>query len=91
MAYHPQGALRALRVPNTVRGTAGFAAAAAFALALCTGLGGCTSGPEWPSVAKISDVGNVMTPEQRQKALQDMQKSDHGQSNASGSQAKQAQ
>jgi hypothetical protein len=74
-----------------MRRTAGPAAGAAFALALCAGLGGCASGPEWPSVAKISDVGNVMTPEQRQKALEDMQKSDHGQSNSSGSQAKQAQ
>ena len=90
MACHPLGVLRALRVPNVARRTA-TAAAAAFALALCAGLGGCASGQEWPSVAKISDVGNVMTPEQRQKALEDMQKSDHGQSNSSGSQAKQAQ
>ena len=91
MACHPLDALRALRVPKAVRRTSGPAAAAAFALALCAGLGGCASGPEWPSVSKISDVGNVMTPEERQKALEDMRKNDHGQSNASGSQAKQAQ
>jgi hypothetical protein len=91
MACHPLGALRALRVPNTARRAAGPAAAAAFALALCAGLGGCASGQEWPSVAKISDVGNVMTPEQRQKAVQDMQKGDQGQSSAAGSQAGQAQ
>jgi hypothetical protein len=90
MACHPLGVLRALKVPNTVRRMAG-PAAAAFALALCAGLGGCASSQEWPSVAKISDVGNVMTPEQRQKALEDMQKGDPGHGNASGSQAKQAQ
>ena len=91
MACHPLDVLRALRVPNMARRTACPAAAAAFALALCAGLGGCASSQEWPSVAKISDVGNVMTPEQRQKAVQDMQKGDQGQSNATGSQAKQAQ
>jgi hypothetical protein len=91
MACHPLGVLRALRVQNTARRTAARAAAAAFALALCAGLGGCASSQDWPSVAKISDVGNVMTPEQRQKALDDMQKGDPGHGSATGSQAKQAQ
>jgi hypothetical protein len=67
--------------------------AAALALALCTGLGACSSDPSWPTIGKMSDLGNVMTPEQREKALQDLQKGDHGQNGtaATGSQAKQGQ
>jgi hypothetical protein len=92
MAYHPLGALRALTEQNTARRKAVSAAAVAFALALSGGLGGCASTQEWPSLSKISDLDNVMTPEERQKALQEMQKSDQGQSgNTSGSHAKQAQ
>ena len=65
---------------------------AAIALALCVGLGACASGPDWPTLGKVSDLGNVMTPEQRQKTLKDLQKDDNSQTGTStGSQAKQGQ
>ncbi|MGO9486665.1 MAG: hypothetical protein ACLPX9_19165 [Rhodomicrobium sp.] len=67
-------------------------AAAALALSLSAGLGACASDPEWPTIGKITDLENVMTPEQRQKALEELQKADQNQNNnASGSQAKQGQ
>ncbi|MGO9546550.1 MAG: hypothetical protein ACLPPF_17360 [Rhodomicrobium sp.] len=51
-------------------------AAAGAVLALCAGLQACASDPSWPSISKVTDVGNVMTAEERQKAVQDLQKSD---------------
>jgi len=67
-------------------------AAAAVAFALCAGLQACTSDPTWPSMAKVSDLTNILTPEERQKAVQDLQKSDQGQnSNASATTVKPAQ
>jgi hypothetical protein len=44
--------------------------------ALCAGLQACTSSPDWPTLGKISDLTNVMTAEQRQKAVEDLQKND---------------
>ncbi len=44
------------------------------ALVLCASLAGCAENPNYPSVATISDLGNVLTPEERQKAVQDLQK-----------------
>ncbi len=91
MAYHPWGALRKLRVPTTARRMTA-PAAAALALALCAGLGACASSPDWPILGKVIDLDNAMTPEQRQKALEELQKADQSQnSNASGSQTKQGQ
>ena len=91
MAYHPRGALRTLGVRATARRMTGLAAAV-LALAFCAGLGACASDPDWPTLGKISDLSNVMTPEQRQKALQDLQKGDQAQnSSATGSPAKQGQ
>ncbi|MGO9170996.1 MAG: hypothetical protein ACLP7P_03395 [Rhodomicrobium sp.] len=67
-------------------------AVAGIALALCAGLPACTSDPTWPSMAKVSDLTNILTPEERQKAVQDLQKSDQGQnSNAAATTAKPAQ
>jgi hypothetical protein len=64
--------------PFRARGVTVYAAlAAAFA---CFVLGGCSSvlktndDPTWPNMAKVLDPDNIMTPEQRQKAVQDMQK-----------------
>jgi hypothetical protein len=51
-------------------------AALGFALAMSVTLGGCATGEDWPSMANISDISNGMTPEQRQKALQELQKDD---------------
>ncbi len=91
MAYHPLGALHTLRVRASARRISGLAAAA-LALALCAGLGACSSDPSWPTLGKVTDLDNVMTPEQRQKALQDLQKGDQGQNgSATAPQAKQGQ
>jgi hypothetical protein len=51
-------------------------AAIGICFALCAGLQACSSDPSWPTLSKISDLGNIMTAEERQKALQDLQKSD---------------
>jgi len=65
---------------------------AAVAFALCAGLSACTSDPTWPSMAKVTDLTNILTPEERQKAVQDLQKSDQGQnSNAAATTVKPAQ
>ncbi len=44
------------------------------ALALCAGLPACSVDPAWPSLGKISDLSNILSPEERQKAVQDLQK-----------------
>ncbi len=51
-----------------------------FAIGLCAGLQACSGDPSWPALGKISDLDNVMTPEQRQKTVQDIQKDDPSQS-----------
>jgi len=67
-------------------------AAAALALLLAAGLPACSSDPAWPTIGKVSDLGNVLTPEERQKAVQDMQKAGEVQgSNAAAAPAKQGQ
>jgi hypothetical protein len=50
------------------------AAAAIVALGLCAGLPACTDDGAYPSLAKIEDVGPVMTPEERQKAMEGLQR-----------------
>ncbi len=52
------------------------AAAGLFAIALCAGLAACAEDGNYPSVAKIADIGQVLTPEERQKAVEDLQKQD---------------
>ena len=47
-----------------------------FLFVLCAALQACSSDPSWPTIGKISDLTNVLTSEQRQKAVQDLQKSD---------------
>jgi hypothetical protein len=51
-------------------------AGAGILFALCAGLQACSSDPSWPTLGKISDLSNVLTAEQRQKAVQDLQKND---------------
>jgi hypothetical protein len=68
------------------------AAKAVLAPALCTGLGACAWDSSWPTLGKVSDVENAMTPGQRQKAIEELQKGGQGQNgSASGSQAKRSQ
>jgi hypothetical protein len=64
-------------------------AGAAIALSLAAGLPACSSDPGWPALGKVSDLGNILTPEERQKAVQDMQKTD--QASPPGAPAKQGQ
>jgi hypothetical protein len=63
-------------------------AAGCLALVLSGGLQGCASDPNYPSLAKIAGLDNAMAPEERQKAIQDLQKNDPG---ASAQPAKSAQ
>ncbi len=65
-------------------------AAACIALPLSAGLPACTSDPAWPTLGKVTDIDNAMTPEQRQKALAELQKTDQN-NNAAGAPAKQGQ
>jgi uncharacterized membrane protein YgcG len=44
--------------------------------AICVGLTACAEDPKYPSLSKISDLGSILTPEERQKAVQDLQKQD---------------
>jgi hypothetical protein len=44
--------------------------------ALSAGLQACSTDPSWPTLGKMSDLTNIMTAEQRQKAVQDLQKND---------------
>ncbi len=73
-------ALRSLCKGNRRR--IGRLGAACIALSLSAGLPACSSDPAWPTLGKVTDIGNVMTPEERQKALQDLQKADPGQNNS---------
>ncbi len=50
------------------------------AVALCAGLTACADDPKYPSLSKISDLGTILTPEERQKAVQDLQKQDQAHS-----------
>ncbi len=43
---------------------------------MCAGLAACADDPRYPSLSKISDLGTILTPEERQKAVQDLQRQD---------------
>jgi hypothetical protein len=50
------------------------------AATMCAGLTACADDPRYPSLAKISDLGSILTPEERQKAVEDLQKQDQAHS-----------
>jgi hypothetical protein len=50
------------------------AAAGFIAIGICAGLAACADDGNYPSLAKIVDVGTVLTPQERQKAMEDLQK-----------------
>jgi uncharacterized membrane protein YgcG len=52
------------------------------AAAICAGLTACAEDPKYPSLSKISDLGTILTPEERQKAVQDLQKQDQAHTDA---------
>ncbi len=54
--------------------------ASLMAVAMCAGLTACAEDLKYPSLAKITDLGNILTPEERQKAVQDLQKQDQAHS-----------
>jgi hypothetical protein len=58
--------------------------------ALCAGLQSCSSDASWPTLGKISDLTNIMTAEERQKAVQDLQKNDPNHDNKDAAAAKTA-
>ena len=47
---------------------------------MCAGLTACAEDPKYPSLSKISDLGGILTPEERQKAVEDLQKQDQAHS-----------
>ncbi|HZV22082.1 MAG TPA: hypothetical protein VE986_11120 [Hyphomicrobiales bacterium] len=56
------------------------AGGALLAIALCALISACAENPSYPSLSKITDLGNVLSPEERQKTMQDLQKQEqtHG-------------
>ena len=46
------------------------------AIALCAGLTACAEDRNYPSLSKISDLGSILTPQERQKAVEELQKQD---------------
>jgi hypothetical protein len=70
---YPKFALRA-EYKAKCASVARFGASGLVALGLCLGLAACVDDGNYPDIAKISDVGTVLTPEERQKAVEDLQK-----------------
>ena len=50
--------------------------ASLMAVAICAGLSACAEDPKYPTLAKVTDLGTILTPEERQKAVEDLQKQD---------------
>jgi hypothetical protein len=75
---HREGNVLALRseVAGLSGGTfKGFLACGVF-LVLCASLQACSSDPSWPSAGQISDLTHILTPEERQKAVEQLEKND---------------
>ncbi|HWJ17399.1 MAG TPA: hypothetical protein VNR65_01605 [Geobacterales bacterium] len=60
---------------------ASFGASLAVA-AMCAGLTACAEDPKYPSLSKIDDLGTILTPEERQKAVQDLQRQEQSHTDA---------
>ena len=58
-------------------------AAKGLAITLCIGLAACAEDRNYPSLSKISDLGSILTPLERQKAVEELQKQDQAHSNSS--------
>lgn len=52
------------------------------AITLCAGLAACAEDRNFPSLSKISDLGSILTPQERQKAVEELQKQDQAHSNS---------
>jgi hypothetical protein len=65
----------ALRIEHKINARACARLAAACFIAMFGALlSGCAEDPKYPSLTKISDLENILSPEDRQKAVQEMQK-----------------
>ena len=69
---------RLLNVASIIR-TSRLAAGAGLFFA-CAALSGCADDPNstYPSLSKITGLGDILTPEERQKAVQDLEKQQQG-------------
>ena len=56
--------------------------ASLMAVAICAGLSACAEDAKYPTLAKVTDLGTILTPEERQKAVEDLQKQDQAHSAA---------
>ncbi len=81
-------ALRA-EFKSSMARAARFGASVFVAIGLCTGVTACADDGGYPNLARISDVGTVLTPEERQKAVEDLQKNGVRTSDASKNTAQQ--
>jgi hypothetical protein len=68
---------------ETLKSLIGSVAAKGLAIALCIGLAACAEDRNYPSLTQISGLGSVMTPLERQKAVEELQKQDQAHSNSS--------
>jgi hypothetical protein len=59
---------------STLKSRIASAAANGIAIMLCVGLAACAEDRNYPSLSKISDLGSILTPQERQKAVEDLQK-----------------
>ncbi len=59
---------------------AGHKVARFLAVALCMGVAACASDRNYPSLSTITDLGSILTPQERQKAVEELQKQDQAHS-----------
>ena len=59
--------------------------ASLLAIGMCAGLAACADDPKYPSLGKISDLENILSPAERQKTVQDLQKQDQAHTATSAS------
>ena len=59
---------------------AGHRVARFLAVTLCVGLPACAENRNYPSLSTITDLGSVLTPQERQKAVEELQKQDQAHS-----------
>jgi hypothetical protein len=67
-------AFRGVTGAEKVRGRFGHAIRLVGVIVFCGGLLACAEDRNFPSLSKITDFGSVLSPEQRDKTIQDLQK-----------------
>jgi uncharacterized membrane protein YgcG len=71
--FVPRAALNAK--PRSLTGAAALAS-----LALCGGLSACAEDRNYPSLSKVSDLGSILTQQEQQKFVSELQKDGQGHS-----------